>query len=102
MAQEERNEKSIGTNWLDSLQNPRGLAIKKFMAELLNEKYVQYQDLISRISTCIITDGDMIAFNKLVNDIHEIGFTRAIDVYKQQLTNLGIKVTVKKNQDSGQ
>lgn len=105
MAKETKKENGGGPSWLEALQNPRGMAVKRFMFQVLGDKFPPHDDLITRIATCLITDNDMIAFNKLVNDIYDIGFTKAIAEYKKiddRLTKMGIPITVKKTQVDSQ
>lgn len=82
-------------NWLEYLQNPKGLILKKFMAQILLQKYPPYDDLLSRLATSLITEKDLNLFAKLVNDLYELGYTKAVGDYKEQLTKLGITVNVK-------
>lgn len=102
MAKKSVEGKKDGPSWLETLQNPRGLAIKKFMAQTLGNRFPPHDDLISRLTTCLVTDGDMVGFSKLVNDIYEIGFAKAVSEYREQLTKMGIQVTIKKNQADNQ
>lgn len=95
MAKEAKKENG-GPSWLEVLQNPRGIAVKRFMAQTLGERFPPHDDLISRLTTCLVTDGDMVAFNKLINDVYDIGFTKAVLEYKDQLAKLQIPFTVKK------
>lgn len=82
-------------NPLESLaQNPKTYALKKFMAQLLEHKYGPHDDIISRMTASLITDADMANFGKLISDIYEVGYMKAVAEYKDQLAKLGIKVTV--------
>ena len=54
---------------LDQLiNNPRGMALKKFMFDLLKEKYGQHDDLLDRIASFLVTEKDLIAYSKMVSD----------------------------------
>ena len=81
-------------NWMQYMANPRGFAIKKFMFEVLREKYSDHEQLIERVSHGLTTDKDFDAFGKLVAVIYESGYLKAVNDYKGQLTKMGLKVTV--------
>lgn len=84
---------------LDQLiNNPRGMALKKFMFDLLKEKYGQHDDLLDRIASFLVTEKDLIAYSKMVSDIYEVGYHKAVADYKEQLADMGIGVTVGKTQ----
>lgn len=80
------------------MQNPRGMALKKFMFDLLKEKYGQHEDLIERMASYLVTEKDLVAYSKMVSDIHEVGYLRAVADYKEQLAEIGIGVTIGKTQ----
>jgi dsRNA-specific ribonuclease len=88
-------------NWLEYLQNPKGLILKKFMAQILIQKYPPYDDLLSRVAASLVTEKDLTSFANLVNDLYELGYTKAVEDYKEQLTKLGITVKVKSQEKSG-
>lgn len=85
-------------SWAEFIQNPKGLALKKFMATILESKYYQYEDLINRASFYLVTDNDLKSFAKMVTDIYELGYMKAVSDYKEQLTKLGINVNIVKNE----
>jgi len=76
------------------LQNPKIYALKKFMAQILEQKYASHDDIISRMTHNLVTDADMMNFSKLVTDVYEAGYLKAVAEYRDQLLKLGIKVTV--------
>jgi dsRNA-specific ribonuclease len=84
-------------NWLEYLQNPKGLILKKFMAQVLIQKYSSYDDLLTRVGVSLITEKDLNLFAKMVNDIYELGYIKAVGDYKEQLTKLGVQVNITKS-----
>jgi hypothetical protein len=89
------------TAWFDFLQNPKSIAVKKFMAQILESRYTSYDDLLSRLTTELVTDNDINTFAKLVNDIYEIGYKKAVEDYKEQLSRFGIQVTFANPKNQG-
>lgn len=75
------------------------MALKKFMFDLLKEKYGQHEDLIERMAAYLVTEKDLLAYSKMVSDIHEVGYLKAIADYKEQLAEMGIGVTIGKTQE---
>ena len=76
------------------MQNPKVLALKKFMATVLGQKYSDHEELIHRATFYLVTDKDMASFGKMVNDLYEIGYMKAVNDYKDQLQKLGIKINI--------
>ena len=79
-------------SWVQMMSNPQGHVIKKYMAEILKDKFPPHQEILERISTNLITHGDMQAFGKLVSDIYQIGYLKAIAEHEEVLNRLGYKV----------
>ncbi|NIQ14597.1 MAG: hypothetical protein GTO02_09405 [Candidatus Dadabacteria bacterium] len=76
------------------MQNPKGIALKKFMVQAMGDKANPYDDLITRLGTSIVTDTDLKIFGEMVNDLLSIGYNKAVDDYRQQLNKLGIEVSL--------
>jgi len=77
------------------LQNPKAMILKKFMAEFLYTKYYEYEDLLSRLGTQLITESDINRFGSMINEIYQLGYAKAVDDYKSELAKMGIQVNVK-------
>jgi len=89
-------------NWTEFVQNPKAVAVKKFMVDVLEEKYSNYDDLTTRISRELITESDLNTFAKMINDVYEMGYKKAIDEYKDKLADFGIQVEIKQKKDDNQ
>ena len=76
------------------LQNPHALAIKKYLFEVLKERYSKNEKFIDRLTTTIATKEDYEGFGVFVTDLFETGFIRAVDQYKDQFAKLGMKVNI--------
>jgi len=89
-------------SWAEYLQNPKTIALKKFMVEILYTKYHAYEDLLTRLGSQLITENDLHSFGKMINDVYELGYKKAVDDYKEQLAKMGIAVNIKKSSDDNQ
>lgn len=76
------------------MQNLHSSAIKKYLFELLKNRYVRNEKFIDRISAGIATKEDYEALGNLVVDIFETGFMKAVDEYRDQFAKMGMKVSV--------
>lgn len=85
---------SLGANWLRNLSNPLSWGIKKYMFELLQERYSRNEDIITRVSDNITSEKDYQAFGQLVLDIYEKGFKEALDQQKEQFEKMGLNVNI--------
>lgn len=81
------------------LQNPKSIAIKKFFATLLQQKYFDYDELLTRVSISLVTDNDVKSFAKMINEIYQIGYQKAADDYNKQLEKAGIKIINQQKKD---
>lgn len=85
-------------------QNPHSSAIKKYLFEILKERYSRNDKFIDRLASSVSTKDDYESFGNLIVDIFESGFLKAVNEYKDQLAKMGLKVDVvpeKKNQSVG-
>ncbi len=81
-------------NFAQFMQNPRGIVLKKFMIQVMGDKTKPYDELFTRLSTVLITDNDITVFGELVNDILGIGYRKAVEAYRTELSKLGIEVSL--------
>lgn len=85
------------TSWNQLMQNPQGIALKRFLLQILNHKITNYDDLLTRIGASLVTEKDMQLFGELVNDILEAGYKKAVEDYREKLKPFNIQVDVTKN-----
>lgn len=90
--EEEMSEDLSG--WMQYLSNPHGLVLKQYVANLLPIKYKENEPIIERISAALQTKEDMERFGRLVADLYEAGFFRAVANYQKELSKLGIKAEI--------
>ena len=79
-------------SWVQMMSNPQGHVIKQYMVEILKEKFPPHQELLERIGSTLITQGDLEAFGKLVSDVYQTGYLKAIKEHEALLTKLGYKI----------
>ncbi len=76
------------------MQNPKGFAIRKWLADLLKQDYKLHDPIVERISAALVTQKDLEDFGKLVGTVYSAGFMKAFNDYKQQLEKLGLKINL--------
>jgi hypothetical protein len=81
------------------LQNQKTITIKKFIMQILAEKYLHYDDLLDRMAFFLITDKDLHLFGQMIGDVYEKGYMKAVADYKEQIDKMGLNVKItQKNQ----
>lgn len=75
-------------------QNPQSVAIKRYLFDLLKDRYERNKGYIDRLSASTLTREDYESLGRLIADIYESGFVRAVDQYKEQMSKLGMKVSI--------
>jgi hypothetical protein len=89
------------SNFIKYASNPRAFTLKQWLAQILNNRYPEYDNLMERVATSLVTDKDMEEFGKVLMTIYETGYYKAVRDYKQECQKLGITVNVvnPQNQD---
>jgi len=77
-------------SWMDYMSNPRGHYLKKTMFEVLQERYAQNEQIIERMGVTLLTESDLTAFMKLVGDIYEMAYLKAVNDHREQLQKAGL------------
>lgn len=85
-------------SWIDSLFNARGNYLKKAIFEILQEKFMNHENIIERISGNLQTESDYNSFLKLIAEVYEVGYIKAVKDHQQQLQKIGLIATIKKEQ----
>lgn len=75
-------------------QNPQSIAIKRYLFELLKERYSRNEKFIDRIASQIVTKEDYENLGVFMTDVFETGFLKAVNEYKNQFEKMGMKVNV--------
>lgn len=77
-------------SWMDYMSNPRGHYLKKTMFEVLQERYAQNEQIIERMGVTLLTESDLTAFMKMVGDIYEMAYLKAVNDHREQLQKAGL------------
>ena len=75
---------------MDYFSNPRGHILKKTMYDILQERYVNHESIIDRMSAHMVTETDMNDFLKFVVDIYETAYIKAVEDQREQLEKIGL------------
>jgi hypothetical protein len=84
----------MGQNWLEHFTNPQGTAFKRYLYEILKDKYPKHHDIIERIAANLQTEGDLQNFSALVIELFEMAYAKAVEDYKGELKKMGYKVDI--------
>lgn len=79
----------------DQLMNPRKHAIKKWLFDILQERYPKHDALVDRVGHYLVTSKDMDDFTKLVADLFEVGYLKCLNEYRDKLKSHGLSVKIK-------
>lgn len=87
-------EEGKRSNFVNYMSNPRSFTLKKWFVEILKEDYMQHNTVIERVATSLTTESDLKEFGALITGVYERAYKKAVDDYKEQAEQLGIKVSV--------
>lgn len=79
---------------MDFMVNPRGHQLKKVMFEFLKERFAVNEQIVERIGSSLMTDADLKSFLKMVTDVYEIAYLKAVNDHREQLQKLGITARI--------
>jgi hypothetical protein len=85
---------NANVGWLNWFANPRLHWLKKSMFEVLKERYAQNEQVIERVGVSLTTENDMNAFLKMIADIYEIAYLKAVNDHREQLEKVGLVARV--------
>lgn len=77
-------------SWMDYFSNPRGHYLKKTMFEVLKERYAQNEQIIERMGTTLLTESDLNSFIKMIGDVYELAYMKAVNDHREQLQKAGL------------
>lgn len=75
-------------------QNLHATAIKKYMFDILKDRYHKNEAFIEKITGMVNTKEDYEALGSLMVDVFELGFLKAYNEYRGQLEKMGLRVGV--------
>lgn len=68
---------------------------KKYVFDILQEKYEKNESIIERLSHYLATEKDVREFINLFVDSYEKGYLKAVDDYRDKLREMGYDVHIK-------
>jgi len=83
-------------SWSNFFANPHAPNIKKYLFEILKEKYGENEKFIDRICVGLTVEEDVTGFVKLVSDCFQRGFHLSVEQHKESLSKIGMKVNLTK------
>lgn len=81
-------------DWMAYMRNPHAWTIKKYIHDILKDKFWAHEKFVDRMATWFQTKDDLESFGKLMVELYESGFLRAVDQYSEQMKSLGYKVNI--------
>lgn len=76
------------------MTNPTLFTLRKWLSDLIKEKYQKHDNIVERISASLITNSDVSDFGLLITDIYETAYRKAVSDYKDQFEKMGVKINV--------
>lgn len=76
------------------MANPKAFTLKKWFYELLKLNYSAHDPIIERVSSSLVTDRDLEDFGKLIGQVYETGYRKAVDDYRKQFEDMGLKIQI--------
>jgi len=93
----EEKQEGQNSNFIRYMSNPKSFTLKKWFYELLKLDYTEHDTIIERIATSLTTQKDLEDFGKLVGQVYEIGYKKAVADYREQFEKMGLKVHIVPN-----
>ncbi len=84
----------MNSDMMKYMANPKSFTLKKWFAELLKERYQKHDSIIERVATSLVTDTDLQDFGKLVTEVYESAYRKAVNDYQVELDKIGVKVAI--------
>lgn len=76
---EEKQESSQNqSNLFKFMTNPRSFTLKRWFYDLLKEKYPPHEAIIERVATSLATERDLEDFGKLIMQLYDSAYRRAV------------------------
>jgi hypothetical protein len=76
------------------LSNPNSNFIKKYLFEILKDKYAENEKCIDRMCQNLILREDAQDFIKLLSAVFQKGYVIAVDQHKEALSKIGMGVKI--------
>lgn len=80
--------------FLKYMSNPKVFTLKKWFCDMLKINYTPHDTIIERVSCSLTTEKDLEDFGKLIGQVYETGYRKAVEDYKDQIEKLGLKIEI--------
>ena len=94
MQESTKRESATSGNLFRYMMNPRAFTLKKWLLDMLKDKYAQHDNIVERISVSLTTDRDLEDFAKLMLQVYECAYMKAVSDYKSQAEKLGLNISI--------
>lgn len=74
--------------------DPVEMHIKKYMFDILQERYAKNENFIERLIGVLKTSRDSEEFGTFIVDVYETGFLKAINEHKEALEARGLEANI--------
>ena len=81
-------------DWMDYIQNPKSYVLKKYIHDLLKDRYGRHLPILERLSHYLVTENDIKEFGQLAVDLYETAYMKAVEDHKEALAKAGFKATI--------
>ena len=88
------DENAKQSNLIKYMSNPRSFTLKRWFVELLKEDYLPHDVIVERVASSLITERDVQDFGKLITAIYEKAYRKAVEDYRSQAEQIGLKISV--------
>lgn len=78
----------------EHLANPYKFGIKKYLFELLQDRFAENEIIIERLGSAINTKQDFEMFGKLIVSVYETAYLRSVGDHRESLKKLGYEAIV--------
>ena len=82
------------TDFMKYASNPKVFILKKWFYDMLKINYTSHDTIIERVSCSLTTEKDLEDFGKLIGQVYETGYKKAVDDYREQIEKLGLKIEI--------
>ena len=79
----------------NDLANPYRKAIQQYLFQILGPRYNKYHDLMQRMTVNIVTTTDATNFGKLLVELYEVAYLKAVEDYRGAVEAHGLKIEIK-------
>lgn len=80
--------------YMKYMANPKAFTVKKWISDVLKEKFAPHEPIVDRVGASIITDKDLQDLGNLISAIYETGYLKAVNDYKEHFEKMGIKLNI--------